>query len=153
MPLKPRSRIARAFDWLVDLGERRLTWEAVEFRSIYGMTVPTRPWPTVFYVSRDVVYSSSVEVRKLTPLGLLRGMARNAVSDAVYLFCRVAYAAGFLDLPMWETPSARFWRWDFWRVRAERRNVAAMAAKEARWEAEAREAWERLVIPGVWKLP
>ena len=73
--------------------------------------------PDAFLVTRTLMASQNVVVARLTLRAFAWAYTRNILLSGWYAFLRLTFWAGFLDLDPWDLPSAKDWRWAFWRPR------------------------------------
>jgi len=92
------------------------------FKRIDGARdIPCKPWPQKFYISRYMVDSYNCEIRRLTFMGIIKGIFTNFISMSYWRFMHLLFKIGFLDTPEGNILSFGDWRWKFWKVKKERR--------------------------------
>lgn len=79
--------------------------------------------PDAFLVTRHLMCSQNVVVARLTLRAFVRAYLRNWLLSGWYAFLRAAFWAGFLDVNLWDLPSASDWRWAFWKPRVKDREA------------------------------
>ena len=86
-----------------------------------GVTVPLKPWPQKFYISRTMLNMGQVEVRPLTFTGLVKGVMTNFITMSYWRFMYLLFLIGFLDVGAEDLLSWKRWKWNFWKVRKRRK--------------------------------
>lgn len=89
--------------------------QAVEFKKVGEVIVPTKSWPQVFYVSAWRFNTNDYELRPLTVTGLVKGLGKNFVSMNYWRFLHLLRKAGFLTTGEGQVMSLRDWRRAFWK--------------------------------------
>lgn len=112
----------------------------VEFKNVGGINIPTKPWPQMFYVSRELFDMLTFEIRPLTVMGLIKGVGKNFVTMNYWRMTYLFSKCGFLDVPEGEIMRWKYWRWNFLAVR-EKRQRQAWHRKEVSLSEERLRGW------------
>ncbi len=96
--------------------------DGVVFSRVGNEIYPNKQFVGSFFVSRELLWKAEIEVRPLTIDHLIRGLARNTVTQLYWIVTRILYLSGFLNSPEgaeldWKTD----WRWKFWETIESRR--------------------------------
>lgn len=98
-------------------------YSVVEFKEVAGgMIVPTHPYPTRFFVTREIIdFGRRFEFRKVTFWGLMLYALQNLITDIWWWSLKRTWIWGFLDPPEavvvnWACIKSS-WRWKFWTPR------------------------------------
>ncbi len=87
-----------------------------------GVVIPLQPWPQKFYVRRALAPMDLLwEVRPLTFTGLFKGVMLNFITMSYWRFMYLLRKIGFLSTAEGGILSWKDSRFDFWRVRKERK--------------------------------